>query len=161
MVKEFRRNGEGKLERPGIFADAGRGDCYGREMEQKKLVEAAWEARERAYAPYSKFKVGAAVLLEDGRIFTGCNVENLSFGLTICAERVAIGTLVAAGGGPISCLLVVADTEIPVSPCGACRQVMAEFGVPRVVLANRREMVEFTMEQLLPRATAGILDKKP
>lgn len=124
-----------------------------------ELVDLAWQARELAHAPYSKFKVGAAALANDGRVFTGCNVENLSYGLTICAERVAIGSAVAAGARHFTCVAVVADTSEPVSPCGACRQVMAEFSVPRVVLANRAGSVGFTLADLLPRATTGILDR--
>ena len=123
------------------------------------LVEAAWEAREKAYAPYSKFAVGAALLAADGRIFVGCNVENLSYGLTNCAERVAVATAVAAGLREFLAVAVVADTAVPISPCGACRQVLAEFGVPRVLLANRKESLEFSLEELLPRASAGILDR--
>lgn len=128
-------------------------------MEHDELVIAAWQARESAYAPYSRFAVGAAVMTHDGRIFTGCNVENLSYGLTMCAERVAIGAAVAAGARNFRMIAVVADTAVPISPCGACRQVMAEFGVSRVILANRSERLEFTMEELLPRASAGILDR--
>lgn len=123
-----------------------------------ELVSAAWTARERAYAPYSKFKVGAALLATDGRIFSGCNVENLSFGLTNCAERVAIGAAVANGVTKFDAVVVVADTGVPISPCGACRQVLAEFGVRRIILANRKERLEFTLDELLPRASAGILD---
>lgn len=128
-------------------------------MEHEELVIAAWQARESAYAPYSRFTVGAAVMTNDGRIFTGCNVENLSYGLTMCAERVAIGAAVAAGARNFRMIAVVADTAVPISPCGACRQVMAEFGVPRVILANRSEHLEFSLEELLPRASAGILDR--
>lgn len=128
-------------------------------MEIDALVEAAWQAREQAHAPYSNFAVGAALLAVDGRVFKGCNVENLSYGLTMCAERVAIGTAVAAGARDFLVLAVVADTAVPVSPCGACRQVMAEFGVPKVLLANRTERLEFTLDELLPRASAGILDR--
>ena len=128
-------------------------------MDWDSLVNAAWETREKAYAPYSKFHVGAALLAEDGRVFTGCNVENLSYGLTNCAERVAIGAAVAAGVRRFLAVAVVADTSAPISPCGACRQVLAEFGVPRVLLANRAERIEFTLEELLPRAATGILDR--
>jgi cytidine deaminase len=128
-------------------------------MDWDKLVEAAWQARESAYAPYSKFPVGAALLAVDGRIFSGCNVENISYGLTNCAERVAIGAAVAAGVRQFLAVAVVADTGVPISPCGACRQVLAEFGVPLVILANRNERVEFLLEELLPRASAGILDR--
>jgi cytidine deaminase len=128
-------------------------------MEFDPLVMAAWKAREMAYAPYSKFAVGAALLASDGRIFSGCNVENISFGLTQCAERTAICAAVAAGVREFGMLAVVADTAVPISPCGACRQVMAEFGVPRVILANRSGQLAFSLEELLPRATAGILDR--
>jgi cytidine deaminase len=126
-------------------------------MDWEPLIEAAWQVRERAHAPYSKFHVGAALLV-DGQVFTGCNVENLSFGLTICAERVAVGTAVAAGLKRIEAVAVVADTGVPVSPCGACRQVLAEFGDPLVCLANRTERLVFRLSELLPRASAGILD---
>lgn len=128
-------------------------------MESEALIEAAWLAREQAHAPYSGFSVGAAVLAADGRIFVGCNVENLSYGLTMCAERVAIGAAVAAGAKSFMAIVVVADTAVPISPCGACRQVMAEFSVPRVILANRADCVEFSLEELLPRASAGILNR--
>jgi cytidine deaminase len=123
------------------------------------LTAAAWEARDSAYAPYSNFRVGAALLASDGRIFTGCNIENISYGLTNCAERVAIGTAVAAGMRDFEKVVVVADTLEPISPCGACRQVLAEFGVKTVILANRSEIIEFSMEELLPRASTGILDR--
>ncbi len=128
-------------------------------MDQGSLIDAAWQAREAAYAPYSNFQVGAALMAEDGRIFLGCNVENISYGLTNCAERVAIGAAVAAGVRKFVAVAVVADTGVPVSPCGACRQVLAEFGVPSVILANRTERLSFTLEELLPRASAGILDR--
>jgi len=128
-------------------------------MDWNKLVNEAWQAREKAYAPYSNFAVGAALLATDGRVFIGCNVENISYGLTNCAERVAIGAAVAAGVREFLAVAVVADTGVPISPCGACRQVLAEFGVPRVMLANRAEQLEFRLEELLPRASSGILDR--
>lgn len=124
-----------------------------------ELIKAAWEAREKAYAPYSNFQVGAALLGSDGTVFPGCNVENISYGLTNCAERVAIGAAVAQGIRTFDKVVVVADTAVPVSPCGACRQVLAEFGVKSVILANRTERVEFSLEELLPRASTGILDR--
>ena len=128
-------------------------------MDWDTLVDAAWQVRERAYAPYSKFRVGAAVLAADGRVFVGCNVENLSYGLSICAERVAIGSAVAAGTRDLLAIAVVAETTVPISPCGACRQVMTEFGLARVLLANRTQRMEFSLEELLPRAAAGILNR--
>jgi len=128
-------------------------------MEWDTLVAAAWQARDMAYAPYSNFHVGATLLAEDGRVFSGCNVENISYGLTNCAERVAIGAAVAAGVRKFLAVAVVADTAVPISPCGACRQVLAEFGVPVVILANRTAREEFRLEELLPRASAGILDR--
>lgn len=128
-------------------------------MDSDSLVAAAWRAREAAYAPYSKFAVGAALLAADGRVFLGCNVENISYGLTSCAERVAIGSAVASGIRTFLAIAVVADTRVPISPCGACRQVMAEFGVTRVLIANRKDQIEFTLNELFPRASTGILDR--
>lgn len=122
------------------------------------LLPIAWEVRNRAYAPYSKFQVGAALLGTDGLIYRGCNVENLSFGLTICAERNAIAQAIAAGCRSFTALVVVADTREPVSPCGACRQVMAEFGDFPILMATRETSEETTVGVLLPRAKTGILD---
>lgn len=124
-----------------------------------ELIATAWEAREKAYAPYSNFQVGAALLASNGQVFPGCNVENISYGLTNCAERVAIGAAVAAGVRDFEKVVVVADTVEPISPCGACRQVLAEFGVKTIILANRAGSIEFTLDELLPRATTGILDR--
>ena len=130
-----------------------------REVDWDDLVDAAWQFRQRAHAPYSQFQVGAALLDAEGRVFGGCNVENLSFGLTICAERVAIGSAIAAGSRSFVAIAVVADTEVPISPCGACRQVLAEFHVPAVLLACRHGREHFSLDQLLPRASAGILNR--
>ena len=124
-----------------------------------ELIAAAWKVRDMAYAPYSNFHVGAALLAGDGRIFLGCNVENISYGLTNSAERVAMGAAIAAGARSFEKVVVVADTAQPISPCGACRQVLAEFGMKTVILANRTERVEFSLEELLPRASTGILDR--
>lgn len=124
-----------------------------------ELIAAAWDALENAYAPYSNFHVGAALLACDGMVYLGCNVENISYGLTNCAERVAMGAAIAAGVRSFEKVVVVADTAQPISPCGACRQVLAEFGVKTVILANRTERVEFSLEELLPRASTGILDR--
>ena len=120
-------------------------------MMKQELLNAALSARERAYAPYSKFLVGAAVLAKSGKIYTGCNIENASYGLTVCAERNALFSAVGAGEREFIALCVVGDTEAPISPCGACRQVMAEFKVPRIILANLRgDVKEYTLEELLP-----------
>src|SRR5215831_8487377 len=118
------------------------------------LLKLARDAQQNAYAPYSKFHVGAAVLLENGEIFTGCNVENASYGLTNCAERSAIFTAVSKLGGDkvkIRAVAVVNERDVPCSPCGACRQVIAEFG-PNAVLwyQGRNGVQESSMERLLP-----------
>ena len=128
---------------------------------EQQLVAQAMEVAGRAYAPYSKFLVGAVLVGKDGRIFAGCNVENISFGLTICAERNAVFAAVAAGCREFEKIVIVADTEVPASPCGACRQVLAEFDPDlEIVLANFRGQTEiFRLSQLLPRPTAGILDR--
>lgn len=118
-----------------------------------KLYKKALKARENAYVPFSKFKVGAAVLTKSGDIFTGCNIENSSFGLTVCAERVAIFNAAASGirPGEIKILLVAADTDDVTSPCGACRQVMAEFEIPHIIMANvKGDLRKVTVEELLP-----------
>ncbi len=108
---------------------------------------------ERAYAPYSKFRVGAAVLTAAGNIFTGCNVENASYGLTNCAERTAIFSAVAAEGSGMRILAVAVlnSAKVPCSPCGACRQVLWEFGSKAIVLYQGRDgVVESTTAELLP-----------
>lgn len=117
----------------------------------KKLLAAALAARENAYAPYSKFKVGAAVETADGHIFTGCNVENASYGLTCCAERNAVFAAIGSGARSFKALCVVADTEEPVAPCGACRQVLAEFPFEKILLANCKGLTKvMTVAELLP-----------
>lgn len=128
-------------------------------MDWEPLKQMAWKAREKAYAPYSRFAVGAVVVGKGGEVFEGCNVENLSYGLTICAERVAVGSAVAAGVTEIVAVVVAADTKEPVSPCGACRQVLAEFGNPEVLLLGRTNSQRFRLNELLPRAKTGILDR--
>ena len=127
----------------------------------QQLVTQAIEVAGRAYAPYSRFHVGAVLVGKDGRAFAGCNVENISFGLTICAERNAVFAAVAAGCREFERIVVVADTAVPASPCGACRQVLAEFNPDlEVLLANFRGLSEtFRLSELLPHPCAGILDR--
>ncbi|MFT4538278.1 MAG: cytidine deaminase [Planctomycetota bacterium] len=122
-------------------------------MTPQELVAAAMEVRERAYAPYSNFRVGAAVLTSAGELFAGANVENASYGLTICAERVAIGSAVAAGARKVSMLAVVSKPGACM--CGACRQVLSEFAEPdaMVMLASEDGSFEtVSFAELLPRA---------
>ncbi len=117
----------------------------------KELLQAALAARERAYAPYSNFFVGAAVRAVNGKIYTGCNIENSSYGLTVCAERNALFAAVGAGEREFAALCVVGATEAPISPCGACRQVMAEFKIPVIYMANLKgDVKECTLEEMLP-----------
>lgn len=120
----------------------------------QKLIDAASKARECAYAPYSQFKVGAALMTSDGLIFSGANVENASYGLTVCAERVAVFNAVTKCRQDIVALAVVTDTENLAFPCGACRQVLVEFGPDiKVVIANTKgRYLETTAEKLLPHA---------
>ncbi len=121
----------------------------------QRLVTAARQARERAYAPYSGFRVGAAVLTGTGAVLTGANIENASLGATVCAERVALWSAVAAGYGRILALAVAADTPAPVAPCGLCRQVLQEFAPPEcpIILATLSGEYEVvTLGELLPRA---------
>ena len=127
----------------------------------ERLVTAARQARERAVAPYSTFKVGAALETADGTIVTGCNIENASYGLTICAERVAMFKALSEGHRRFSRIAVVADTVSPTSPCGACRQVLWEFGQDlEVVLANLTEVTgRHRMAELLPLPFNGRLLK--
>ena len=121
------------------------------------LVAAALAAREHAFAPFSKFKVGAAVLDADGRIHTGCNVENATYGLTVCAERVAIFKAISEGVRRFQRVAVTADTDQLTPPCGACRQILWEFcGDVEIVMANTRGKVETVrLKELFPRAFDG------
>jgi cytidine deaminase len=126
-------------------------------MNATRLMEEAALAREKAHAPYSRFKVGAALLTRDGRVFHGCNVENASYGLTNCAERTAFFAAIAAGckAGDFQSLVVIGATEGPIAPCGACRQVILELGGPdlKVVLGNLTgDQAETTAGALLPGA---------
>lgn len=123
-----------------------------RESEIRRLAEAAKLASERAYCPYSGFRVGAAVLTKDGEIYTGCNIENASYGLTICAERVALFSALAAGAKKITALAIYTDSPKPTSPCGACRQVIHELAPgARVAVANSQGVYAIKgEEELLP-----------
>ncbi|MBO1263862.1 cytidine deaminase [Proteiniclasticum sp. SCR006] len=126
----------------------------------KELIESALEARENAYVPYSNFKVGSAVLMEDGSIFSGCNIENASYGATNCAERTAIFNAVSHGHTKIKALAVVGDPHNFTFPCGICRQVMVEFAenknIPIIIIKNKDEYVVETMEDILPGAFTKI-----
>lgn len=122
--------------------------------QQPGLVAAARAARRRAYAPYSRFQVGAA-LLAGGRVFTGCNVENASYGLTVCAERNAVGAMAGAGLRRVEAVAVASATVPPTPPCGMCLQVLAEFAgpdLPVILAGSRGARVETTLGALLPQA---------
>jgi cytidine deaminase len=122
-------------------------------MDIQVLIQQAIEARKQAYAPYSKFHVGAAILTKQGEVFLGCNIENASYGLSNCAERTALFKAVSEGKTEIAAIAVVGDTEGPISPCGACRQVIAEFCTQDtpVILANMKGNFQVTsVSELLP-----------
>lgn len=121
-------------------------------QQREALAAAAIAVREHAYAPASRFRVGAAVLTADGRVFSGCNVENASYGLSICAERAAVCAAVAAGARELRAVAVATGLDEPARPCGACRQVLAEFGRDLHVLlvGNRGARRETTLARLLP-----------
>ena len=121
---------------------------------EQELIDAATKVRDNAYAPYSNFKVGAAVETDDGDIYTGCNVESASYGLTVCAERVAIWKGISRGVTKFGRIAVVVDTEELTPPCGVCRQIIWEFcGDVPVTFANLKGKTEtVAMKELLPRA---------
>ncbi|AZQ48135.1 TPA: cytidine deaminase [Bacillus cereus] len=124
-------------------------------MDKKKYIEEANKMLSKAYIPYSKFPVGAALVTKEGKIYTGCNIENASYGLCNCAERTAIFKAVSEGERDFSYLVITGETDGPISPCGACRQVIAEFCEPKmpVLLTNvKGDEKEVTVEQLLPGA---------
>lgn len=117
-----------------------------------KLIETALSARDRSYSPYSRFRVGAALLTEEGNIYTGCNIENSSYGLTCCAERVALFKAISEGEKSFSAIAVASDSEEYCTPCGICRQALAEFGCQvKVYMCNSYGKYKIlTVEQLLP-----------
>ena len=121
---------------------------------EDQLIEIATTARLRSLAPFSKFLVGAALQTKDGRVFTGCNVESASYGLTVCAERVAIWKALSEGERDFTDLVIVADTESLTPPCGTCRQIIWEFAKhATIILANLRgQREELQISHLLPRA---------
>jgi cytidine deaminase len=119
----------------------------------ESLIQTAIRAREHARAPFSKFKVGAAIEDENGRVFTGCNIENATYGLTMCAERVAVFKAISEGAGKLERVAVVADTESLTPPCGACRQVLWEFcGDATLTLGNLAGQIEtMSLKEIFPR----------
>ncbi|HTO03597.1 MAG TPA: cytidine deaminase [Opitutus sp.] len=121
---------------------------------RQRLEKSARRAAVHAYCPYSKFRVGAAVLTASGKIFSGCNVENASFGLCNCAERTAIFTAVAEGENAIAALVIYTPTDTPTAPCGACRQVLNEFGPNAFVISvcDGQKRLEASLPELLPAA---------
>ncbi len=122
-------------------------------VEPKQLIDEAIAASKQAYVPYSHFHVGAALLTTDGKIYRGCNIENASYGLTNCAERTAIFKAVSEGDKQFSAIAVVGDTDGPISPCGACRQVLAEFcdDNTQIILANLKgDFVITNINEILP-----------
>jgi cytidine deaminase len=127
------------------------------EIPWDQLVRAAAAVRDNAYAPYSGYRVGAALLDSDGRIWPGCNVENASYGLTLCAERVALTTAVAHGVKSFIALALVTASSPPATPCGACRQVLREFAerLPILCVNERGEELWTDLEELLPRSFGG------
>jgi cytidine deaminase len=124
-------------------------------MDEKRLMEEAVKARAFAYVPYSKFQVGAALLSTDGKVFHGCNIENAAYGMTNCAERTALFKAYSEGNTQFDSLVVVADTDRPVPPCGACRQVISELcdSEMEVILTNLKgDIQRILVKELLPGA---------
>jgi cytidine deaminase len=129
-------------------------------MDTTLLVESAAQVRRFAYVPYSNFSVGAALLTKSGRIFVGCNVENISLGLTICAEQAALATAVASGHVDFVAVAVISDSKEPIVPCGRCRQLLAEFNPTLEVISSavNGKTQTFVLDELLPRPKQGILE---
>ncbi|MDO4753823.1 MAG: cytidine deaminase [Bacillota bacterium] len=116
----------------------------------KELIERALDASKNAYAPYSHFKVGAALLAESGNIYTGCNIENASYGATICAERAAIAHAVGEGERHFTVIAVVCESRTRLFPCGICRQTLSEFGEMDVVVEGEQSFEVFKLSELIP-----------
>lgn len=129
-------------------------------MDYDVLVKAAHAARAHAYAPYSEFAVGAALQAKSGEVFVGCNIENLSFGLTLCAERNAIASAISSGLRDFVAIAIVTDSRQPPVPCGACRQVLAEFNPNLKVISATLsgDVQEFQLSDLLPHPDQGVLE---
>ena len=127
---------------------------------RQRLIEIAKEAREQAHVVYSNFQVGAALLTRSGKVYKGCNVENVSLRLTLCAEEVAVGNAVVNGDTDFVAVVVIADSKEPVMPCGGCRQLLAEFNPDmEVISATPDGRVEtYSLSELLPRAKQGIME---
>ena len=129
-------------------------------MTDNELVAKAKEALENSYSPYSHFAVGAALLSTDGQVFTGCNIENSSFGATNCAERTAIFKAVSEGVKDFKAIAIVCSGDQPAYPCGICRQVIAEFAkdekIPVIIIKNENDYIVKTFEEILP----GVFSKK-
>lgn len=130
-------------------------------MDTERIIQAAREARNHARVPYSKFRVGAALLTRSGQIFKGCNIENISLRLTLCAEEVAVGNAVVSGDTEFVAVAVVAESQEPIMPCGGCRQLLAEFDpdLPVISATLRGKTETYRLSELLPRAKQGILEK--
>jgi cytidine deaminase len=142
-----------------FFASPQRSDCYCVRMKfstaaRARLETSARRAARKAYAPYSKFPVGAAVLAASGKTYTGCNVENAAYGLCNCAERTAIFSAIAAGEHAVTAVAVYTPTDAATTPCGACRQVINEFGPEAIVISicDSEDRIETTLAALLPAA---------
>ena len=130
-------------------------------MHTDLVVKAAAEGRQHARVPYSKFPVGAALLTRSGEIFKGCNIENISLRLTLCAEEVAVGNAVIGGNTDFVAVAVIADSQQPIMPCGGCRQLLAEFNPDLTVISATVDgrVETHQLSELLPRAKQGILEK--
>ncbi len=124
------------------------------QMDSAMLLHSAREAQKMAYSPYSKFSVGAALLVDSGEVFRGCNVENISFGLTICAERTAVFSALQAGQQKFVAIAIVTNASRPSAPCGACRQVLAEFAPNLIIFSQGKdvEIAQWSLAFLLPEA---------